>query len=54
MPHAHLRLRHPPAGKGTIENDRNLLRHISPIEWRDIILYGETGIDPAKMRTGSP
>ena len=34
--------------------DRNLLRHISPIEWRNIILSGEIRIDPAKLRTNIP
>ena len=30
--------------------DRDLLRHVSPIEWKNIILYGEVKIDPAKLR----
>ena len=30
--------------------DRDLLRHVSPIEWKNIILYGEIKIDPAKLR----
>ena len=27
--------------------DPDLLRHISPIEWKNVILYGESKIDPA-------
>ena len=28
--------------------DPDLLRHVSPIEWKNVILYGEIKIDPAK------
>ena len=27
--------------------DPDLLRHVSPIEWKNVILYGEIKIDPA-------
>ncbi len=30
--------------------DHDLLRHVSPIEWKNVILYGEIKIDPAKLR----
>ena len=30
--------------------DRDLLRHVSPVEWKNVILYGEIRIDPAKLR----
>ena len=33
--------------------DRNLLRHVSPIEWKNIILYGEIKIDPVKLKMRS-
>ena len=33
--------------------DRNLLRHVSPIEWKNIILYGEITIDPVKLKMRS-
>ncbi|MDE0306885.1 MAG: hypothetical protein OXI87_18695 [Albidovulum sp.] len=26
--------------------DHDLLRHVSPIEWKNVILYGEIKIDP--------
>ena len=31
--------------------DPDLLRHVSPIEWKNVILYGEIKIDPAKLKT---
>ena len=31
--------------------DADLLRHVSPIEWKNVILYGEIKIDPAKLKT---
>ena len=31
--------------------DRELLRHVSPVEWKNVILYGEIKIDPDKLRT---
>ena len=34
--------------------ERSLLRRISPIERRNTDLYGETGIEPARLRTGNP
>ena len=34
--------------------DRDLLKHISPIEWRSVILYGEIKIDPEKLRRRGP
>ena len=30
--------------------DPDLLPHVSPIEWNNIILYGEIKIDPAKLK----
>ena len=30
--------------------DPDLLRHVSPIEWKNVILYGEIKIDPAKAQ----
>ncbi|MXX90686.1 MAG: Tn3 family transposase [Boseongicola sp. SB0677_bin_26] len=33
--------------------DHDLLRHVSPIEWKNVILYGEIKIDPAKLRPRS-
>ena len=33
--------------------DRNLLRHVSPIERKNIILYGEIKIDPVKLKMRS-
>ena len=30
--------------------DHDLLRHVSPIEWKNVILYGEIKIDPAMLR----
>ena len=29
--------------------DRDLLRHVSPIEWKNVVLYDEIKIDPAKL-----
>ena len=29
--------------------DRDLLRQISPIEWKNIVLYGEIKIDPTRL-----
>ena len=34
--------------------DIDLISHISPIEWKNVILYGEIKIDPAKLRIRSP
>ena len=34
--------------------DPALLRHVSPIEWKNVILYGEIKIDPAKLKTRRP
>ena len=34
--------------------DPDLLRHVSPIEWKNIILYGEIKIDPAKLKLREP
>ena len=34
--------------------DPDLLRHISPIEWKNVVLYGEIKIDPAKLTRRSP
>ena len=31
-----------------------LLRHVSPIEWKNVILYGEIKIDPAKLKMRRP
>ena len=31
-----------------------LLRHVSPIEWKNVILYGEIKIDPAKLKMREP
>ena len=32
----------------------DLLRHVSPIEWKNVILYGEIKIDPAKLKMREP
>lgn len=34
--------------------NRDLLQHISPIEWRNVIIYGEIKIDPVKLRWRGP
>ena len=34
--------------------DPDLLRHVSPIEWKNVILYGEIKIDPAKLKMRGP
>ena len=34
--------------------DPDLLRHVSPIEWKNVILYGEIKIDPAKLKLREP
>ena len=34
--------------------DPALLRHLSPIEWKNVILYGEIKIDPAKLTRNNP
>ena len=34
--------------------DPDLLRHISPIEWKNVVLYGEIKIDPAKLKMRGP
>ena len=34
--------------------DPGLLRHVSPIEWKNIVLYGEIKIDPAKLKMRRP
>ena len=34
--------------------DPDLLRHVSPIEWDNVILYGEIKIDPAKLTRRNP
>ena len=34
--------------------DPDLLRHVSPIEWKNVILYGEIKIDPAKLKRRQP
>ncbi len=34
--------------------DPELIRHISPIEWKNVILYGEIKIDPEKLRMRRP
>ena len=34
--------------------DPELLRHVSPIEWKNVILYGEIKIDPAKLKMRRP
>ena len=34
--------------------DPDLLRHVSPIEWKNVILYGEIKIDPAKLKMRRP
>ena len=33
--------------------DPELITHVSPIEWKNVILYGEIKIDPAKLRIRS-
>ena len=32
----------------------DLLRHVSPIEWKNVILYGEIKIDAAKLKLREP
>ena len=34
--------------------DPDLLPHVSPIEWNNVILYGEIKIDPAKIKLRVP
>ena len=34
--------------------DPGLLRHVSPIEWKNVVLYGEIKIDPAKLKMRRP
>ena len=34
--------------------DPELITHVSPVEWKNIILYGEIKIDPAKLRVRRP
>ena len=34
--------------------DPDLLRHVSPIEWKNVILYGEIKIDRAKLKMRGP
>ena len=34
--------------------DPDLLRHVSPIEWKSIILYDESKIDPAMLKIRAP
>ena len=34
--------------------DPDLLRHVSPIEWKNVILYGEIKIGPAKLKMREP
>ena len=34
--------------------DPDLLRHVSPIEWKNVVLYGEIKIDPAKLTRRRP
>ena len=34
--------------------DPELIARISPIEWRNIVLYGEINLDPSKLRTRGP
>ena len=34
--------------------DPDLLRHVSPIEWKNVVLYGEIKIDPAKLTRRGP
>ena len=34
--------------------DPELIARVSPIEWKNIILYGEIKIDPAKLRIWNP
>ena len=40
--------RHPAAPDFPFDPD--LLSHVSPIEWKNVILYGEIKIDPDKLR----
>ena len=35
-------------------SDPDLLRHVSLIEWKSVILYGESKIDPAKLKMREP
>ena len=34
--------------------DPDLLRHVSPIEWKNVVLYGEIKLDPAKLTMRGP
>ena len=34
--------------------DPDLLRYVSPIEWKSVILYGESKIAPAKLKMREP
>ena len=62
MPDPAPRLHRLLAGQGDLTNYRrsglpvrpDLLRHVSPIEWKSVILYGESKIDPAKLKIREP
>ena len=34
--------------------DPALLRHLSPIEWKNVILFGEIKIDPSRLTRRNP
>jgi len=34
--------------------DPDLLRHVSPIDWKNVNLYGESKIDPDKLKLREP
>ncbi len=41
-------------GEGASPTLSALLRHVSPIEWKNVVLYGEIKIDPAKLKMRRP
>ena len=34
--------------------DPDLIQHVSPVEWHNILLYGEIRLDPNKLRARNP
>ena len=42
------------ADPGTIEDVLAVENDVSPIEWKNVILYGEIKIDPAKLKMRDP
>lgn len=34
--------------------DPDLIQHVSPVEWHNIVLYGEISLDPNKLWVRNP